>query len=297
MSSMAQEIQARIEADGGAGAVPGSGETTPAPSPDPAAAPSTPDSAGQGTPETIPYARFKEVNDRLQGLSEYEQLQQYGYDPDSLGRLAAFEAQYMTDPIGTWTALAADLDLPQEVRDALESIGSATATPADPAAPNAPGSAQGTAPVVGTPAELPPQVQEVLQWAEQKRAEEAQNAQDAQTNAVLTATTSHWDTLDKADSLETPDNIKLTFISAAAARGGFTSAEQLAEAARADLMAYRDGELGSVVSGSRRPGAPLAVPGSAPGSAGPVRFADLREASKAAAADMQAGRLPTGQER
>lgn len=295
MSSMASEIQARIDADGGAGAVPGSGETTPAPTPAPAAAPSTPDSAGQGTPETIPYARFKEVNDRLQGLSEYEQLQQYGYDPDSLGRLAAFEAQYMTDPTGTWLALAQDLDLPQEVRDALESIGVAPAAAPAEGAP-APGSAQSPA-AVGTPApELPDHVQRTLQWAEARMAQEAADAENAQTDAVLSATTSHWDKLDKADQLETPENIKLTFISAAAARGGFSSAEQLAEAARADLLAYRDETLGSAVVGSRRPGAPLAVPGSAPGSSGPVKFGTLRDASRAAAADMQAGRLPTGQE-
>jgi hypothetical protein len=293
MSSMADQIQARIEADGGAGAVPGSGEV-PAPSPAPAAAPSTPDSTGQGTPETIPYARFKEVNDRLQGLSEYEQLQQYGYDPDSLGRLAAFEAQYMTDPVGTWMALAGDLDLPQEVRDALDALGTAPATPGEPGSPT-PGSAQQT-PAVAPSAELPADVQQTLQWAQQRMAEEAQAAENAQTDAVLSATTSHWDKLDEADSLKTPDNIKLTFISAAAARGGFNTAEQLAEAARTDLLAYRDAELGSAVVGSRRPGAPLAVPGSAPGSAGPVKFGTLRDASRAAAADLQAGRLPTGTE-
>jgi hypothetical protein len=289
---MASEIQARIEADGGLDAVPGTGETPGTPAP--AAAPTTPDSAG-GPPESIPYARFKEVNDQLQNLKPYEELQQYGYDPDSLGRLAAFEAQYMTDPIGTWLALSSDLDLPQEVKDALEAVGSAT--PATPATPGeaSPSGAEPTTPPT-PPAELPEDVQRTLQWAQQRMAEEQQQAANAQTEAVLSATTGHWDKLDEADSLKTPDNIKLTFISAAAARGGFTSAEQLAESARNDLLAYRDAELGSAVSGSRRPGTPLAVPGSAPGTTEPVRFGDLREASRAAAADLQAGRLPSGTE-
>lgn len=285
MGNMAEEIQARIDAD--AGAVPGTGETPATPAP--AAAPTTPDSAG-GPPESIPYARFKEVNDQYVALKPYEELQQYGYDPDSLGRLAAFEAQYMTDPVGTWLALSSDLDLPQEVRTALDAVGHAPATP--PAQGDIPDDEGQKSPLSGLPAD----VQETLQWAKQKQAEEAQAAEHAQTEAVLSATTSHWDKLDEADSLKTPDNIKLTFISAAAARGGFDTAEQLAEAARADLLAYRDAELGSAVSGSRRPGTPLAVPGSAPGASEPVRFADLREASKAAAADMQAGRLPTGTE-
>jgi len=289
MSGMASEIQARIEADQAAGVVPGTGET-PATSA-PAAAPITPDSAG-GPPETIPYARFKEVNDQLQGLKQYEELQNYGYDPDSLGRLAAFEAQYMTDPVGTWLALSSDLDLPQNVRDALEAVGQAPATPTqgEPAS-------GGAVPATGQPAvEIPASVHETLQWAEQARQREAQEAANAQTEAVLSATTGHWDKLDEADSLKTPDNIKLTFISAAAARGGFQTAEQLAEAARADLMAYRDAELGSAISGSRRPGTPLAVPGGAPGASEPVRFQNLRDASRAAALDLQAGRLPTGTE-
>jgi hypothetical protein len=294
MSGMAQEIQARMEADAAAGVVPGTDGETPNPQAVPAAAPTTPDSAAGGPPETIPYARFKEVNDQLQNLKAYEELQQYGYDPDSLGRLAAFEAQYMTDPIGTWLALSSDLDLPQEVKDALEAVGSAPATPTQ----GEPSPTGGAAPdASATPsAELPEDVQRTLQWAQQRMAEEQQAAANAQTEAVLSATTGHWDKLDEADSLKTPDNIKLTFISAAAARGGFQTAEQLAEAARADLLAYRDAELGSAVSGSRRPGTPLAVPGSAPGATEPVRFADLREASKAAAADMQAGRLPSGTE-
>jgi hypothetical protein len=294
---MADQIEARIAADGGLGAVPGTDGATPSPDPTPAAAPSTPDSVGtQGPPEAIPYARFKEVNDSYQSLKGYEELAQYGYDPDSLGRLAAFEAQYMTDPTGTWLALAQDLDLPQEVRDALETLNGGVATPpADDQTPpqTPPGSGAGPQGQTAPAAELPPEVQETLRWAQQKREEEARNAESAQTEAVLSAVTSHWDTLDKEDGLETPDNIKLTFVSAAAARGGYKTAEELAEAARTDLLAYRDSTLGSAV-GSRRPGTPLAVPGSAPGSAGPVKFGSLRDASRAAAADLEQGRLPSG---
>ncbi|RPJ55690.1 MAG: hypothetical protein EHM23_25415 [Acidobacteria bacterium] len=285
MSGMAEEIQRQIEQDGGAGLAPGSAETPPAEQA-PAAGPSTTETPGQqGPPESIPYARFKEVNDRLGELRGYEELAQYGYDPDSLGRLAAFEAQYMTDPIATVARMVEDLDVPQEVKDQWTSLAG------QPAGSSTPSSApEGGA----TPAEptdqstLPPDVQEKLRWIDQKQAEEAQNANEA----VLDSVISHWDSLDREAQLETPKHVQLAFISAAAAGGGFTNTQQLAELARGQLMSYRDSTLGSVVGSGRAGGAP-ALPGGGPAAPELPNFTDLRDASKQALADIQAGRLPT----
>src|SRR5215831_20921657 len=117
MSGMADEMAARMAAEGQApaGEVPGStGGAVP-----PAGAINTDTAQGQGPPESIPYARFKEVNDRLAGLRGYEELAQYGYDADSLRRLASFEQQYQADPIGVWRSIGANLDLPPEVLEVV----------------------------------------------------------------------------------------------------------------------------------------------------------------------------------
>ncbi len=287
MSGMAQEIQNAIEQDGGAGLAPGSAETPPADQA-PAAGPSTTETPGQqGPPESIPYARFKEVNDRLSELKGYEDLAQYGYDPDSLGRLAAFEAQYMTDPIATVARMVEDLDVPQEVKDQWTSLAGQTPGSSTPSSTPEGGGTPQAAPT--DPSNLPPEVQEKLRWIDQKQAEEAQQANEAVLDSVL----SHWDNLDREAQLETPKHVQLAFISAAAAGGGFTNAQQLAENARGQLMGYRDATLGAVVGSGRSGGAP-ALPGGGPAAPELPQFTDIREASKQALADIQAGRLPTG---
>jgi len=287
MSGMAEEIQRQIDADGGAGLAPGSAETPPAEQA-PAAGPSTTETPGQqGPPESIPYARFKEVNDRLSELKGYEDLAQYGYDPDSLGRLAAFEAQYMTDPIATVARMVEDLDVPQEVKDQWTSL---AGQPAGSSTPSSPPEGGGTPEAVAQDySNLPPDVQEKLRWIDYKQAEEAQQANEAVLDSVL----SHWDSLDKEAELETPKHVQLAFISAAAAGGGFTNTEQLAEIARSQLMQYRDSTLGGVVRSGRSGGTP-ALPGGGPAAPELPNFTDLRDASKQALADIQAGRLPTG---
>ena len=209
MSGMADEIQRQIEADGGAGLAPGSAETPPAEQA-PAAGPSTTETPGQqGPPESIPYARFKEVNDRLSELRGYEELAQYGYDPDSLGRLAAFEAQYMTDPVATVARMVEDLDVPQELKDQLTSL---AGKPVSSSTPSATPEGGDQPPPQTDPSNLPPDVQEKLRWIDQKQAEEAQQANEAVLDSVL----SHWDSLDKEAGLETPKHVQLAFVSAAA---------------------------------------------------------------------------------
>jgi len=283
---MAEEIQRQIDQDGGAGLAPGSGETPPAEQA-PAAGPSTTETPGQqGPPEAIPYARFKEVNDRLAELKGDEELAQYGYDPDSLGRLAAFEAQYMTDPVATVARMVEDLDVPQELKDQLTSL---AGKPAGSSTPSQTPEGGGTPePPATDTSHLPPDVQEKLRWIDQKQAEEAQQANEAVLDSVL----SHWDNLDREANLETPKHVQLAFVSAAAAGGGFTNTQQLAEMARGQLMAYRDSTLGAVVGSGRAGGAP-ALPGGGPAAPSLPQFADIRDASKQALADIQAGRLPT----
>lgn len=295
MGNMANEMQARIEADGGAGLVEGAGGvpgneggSQGAPPAPPAAEPSTTVPAGGQPPESIPYARFKEVNDRLKGLEGYETLSQYGYDPDSLGRLAAFEAQYQTDPVGVWRSMADNLDLPQELMEALDSHLTASN-----------GRAEGTPPANEPSAtNLPPEVQKKLELLDTIEAERAEAAQNAALDRVVVA----WDALDKADNITPPEDPKeravfertrLMAISAAAGSGQqYRTAEEMANAARESILQYRDVVLGGAIRRTGQGGSPPALPGSPPVPSGPVKFKDLREASKAAEEALKRGELP-----
>jgi len=283
MSSMAAEIMNRMNED--AGGVPGNvGEGTP-----PAAEPSTPDSgvqapAGQTgqtgqVPDTIPYSRFKEVNDRLSSLRGYETLASYGYDPDSLGRLAAFEAQYQQDAYGTLATMAENLELPDEVINAIRNAGSDGSSQTAEATPT--GEQAGS--------ELPPEVQEALQYVNELRARDEASSRDAQLDRVLAA----WDDMDSKSSIdETPMRIKLMAIQQVAGSGQFATVEDLAQAARTSIMEYRDTVLGGAVRRTGHGVLPPALPGSPPSPSEPVKFDSLKSASKAAAAAIERGELP-----
>lgn len=295
MGNMADEIRQRIEADGGAGlatpqegaagGVPGSEGNTQPPQAPPAAEPSTTETGpGSGPPESIPYARFKEVNDRLASLKDYETLQQYGYDPDSLGRLAAFEAQYARDPIGVMKSMVDNLDLPDQTREAIKQSFDSVETPV-------PGSAEGEpSNQAPKPAELPPEVQERLKYVDQLRERDAQAERDRQLDAVVAA----WDRLDAQANLKSPSEMaKLTAISGVLSSGQtFGSADELAQAARQIFVDYRTDVLGDAVQGTRQAGSPPALPGSPPVAASPVKFKDFSDASKAAKAAIERGELP-----
>jgi hypothetical protein len=286
--SMAGDMAARIAADEGAGlaqsgeagGVPGSEGGQAPQAGAPAAAPSTPDSTPtSGPPDTIPYARFKEVNDRLQSLSGFETLASYGYDSDSLGRLAAFEAQYLQDPVGTWKAMADNIDLPQELKDAMEahlnSSDQADVTP----------SSDGPKPV-----ELSPEDRARLDYVDRVRETELERDRNARLDHVV----SIWTNMDKQDRIETPEHIKLMAIMAAAQSGQqFPTLEALADAARRQIVDYRSGVLGDVVQRTGRGGSPAPLPGSLPVPSGPVKFDTLRAASRAAEAAIQRGELPS----
>lgn len=293
MSGMASEMEARLREDGGAGLVhqdPASGAGG-VPGNEggalPAAEPSTTDTGAQGgqTPETIPYARFKEVNDRYSEVKGYEQLKSFGYDPDSLGRLAAFEAQYQADPYGTLKVMAERLDLPQELLDQITEP-----TPSGGSGGQEPGPAQPGNGAQNGALELSPEVKERLDYVDSLREREAQAARDAQLGRVEAA----WDTLDKEDGIETPRMVKLMAIRALADSDQVPpTVEDFAKLARSPLMEYRDKALGSAVQNRTRGMTPT-LPGSPPVPAEAVSFgSDIRAASKAAQAAIERGEIPS----
>jgi len=305
MSGMANEIAARLAADGiqqgdtvvGTGAergpaqepggVPGNAGAN---VPPPAGASNTDTGTQGGPPESIPYARFKEVNDRLGNLRGYEELSQYGYDADSLRRLASFEQQYQADPIGVWRSMAVNLDLPQDVLDTINRFADAGS------APQAAGD-QTNGPDPNAPA-VPAEVQRKLDYVDRIIERDEQQAREDALDRVVAA----WDEMDTRDGVATPKRTQLTYIAAMAQRnqGGrpvYGTVEGLAQAARAARMEDRDADLGGLVQpGNANRGAPPVLPGSLPTPAGPVKLNSLREASQAAEADILAGRLSPLQE-
>lgn len=278
MGEMADRMQAQIEADGGLegeAAVPGTG-TEDAPT-TPAGAENTDTSRG-GPPETIPYSRFQEVNSRYQDLRGYEQLAEYGIEPDSAVRLASFEAAYIEDPKGIInTLIESQQDLSDETKAAMRELLQAHAR----------AGAQGDDDEGEGEAAIPPEVAERLAYVDQLR----QRDLEAESQQRLDLVVRHWDGLDEQDGLDVPERTKLVWISAAAGRGGYETLEELAEAARVSYLEDRDHSLGSVVQ-SRGTGAPRTVPGSGAAPSPPEEFKDFGAANKQILADIKAGRLP-----
>jgi len=280
-------------------AVPGTGMGPTDQQPSPPAGESNTDTTATGPPETIPYARFKEVNDELTSLRGYAQLRDWGYDPDSLGRLAQFETAYMQDPAGVVAQLAENLDLPPEVLDALKA-GASTEASSTPAGSSEPSAAQGEPSDDGQSTSSP----DLKYLLERERKREEQERLFDQTareemekeaaDELLGKVLGHWNTLDTQDGIEFAEDQKLTYIAAVGGAGAFTTAEEMAEAARQAAMSHRESMLGGAVR-SRPTGLPLTVPGSASTASPPVSFGgDIKEATKAARAAIERGEIPGG---
>jgi hypothetical protein len=301
MSGMANEMAARMREDGedtsrmidplapleqGA-AEPGTGrEQAPTP-PEPPAEALTTDTQGGGEPGPVPYSRFREVNEGYQALRGYEPLMQYGYDPDSLGRLAQFEAAYVQDPHGTVAQLVDNLDLPDEAKTQIREMLDAEAEE-PPAGGGTPATPQSDG------QEPPPWARELVEDFQSRKQADVQQREQAAQQQALDQVLSHWDALDKKQEIKAgaKEGVKLALISSLASTGRFTSPEQLAEAARSEWVADREAGLGSVVVPGSGIG-PRSVPRSAATPAPPQQFGgDIKAATKAAMAAMERGELP-----
>jgi hypothetical protein len=276
LNQPADQAAAAAGAEAGAPA-PGTGQQS---SPTPAA---TPPAEAQNTdteqptggpPDNVPYSRFKEVNDQLRSFKELEQL---GYDADSLRQLAQWGAQFDQNPVDSWMAVANELgdDLPPEVREAVSAHLGTQEQTAQPQQPE-----DGDQPA----------------WAKElKERLDTRDAADEQAARaqMLDSLVSKWKTADQKDGIPTIPVEKIyTYISGNAP--GATNEDELFDLARKEFLDTREFILqGSVVKpGDTR--APVTVPGSgAPVQEAPPRPKTLAEATAAALSDAQAGTLNT----
>lgn len=234
----------------------GTGETDGTTDPSSAETLNTDTGEGGGPPETIPYSRFKEVNDELAGLRGYKELAEVGYDPAALRQLAEFEVGFRTDPVSTWMNVAQEIEgLPDEVKEAVLR--------------HAQGSDSGAA-TIPTPGES--QEGEMPQWAKdlaskvdtvsasetQRMEREASEASNRLLDGIMGA----WRQADeKAGMKPLGDDKMLTFI-ATHARGA-REPQEILDAARGEWLELREHTLESAVQPGSVSGAPRSVPSGA----------------------------------
>lgn len=284
---MANEMAARMREDGALddAVESGTGATTPPPS----AETLTTDTGGE--PGPVPYSRFKEVNDQLSELRPYDSLRQYGYDADSLSRLAAFEAAFTEDPHGTTAKLVDNLDLPDEAKTQIKGMLDSQS--------DEPTTGGGTPDTPDAPSTEPPSwAKPLVEDYQTRQQQEVSAREEAARNQMLDQVISHWDEMDKSDSealgrsVAIPDTIRLSLIATHASSNRYQDPVSLAKGARADAVAYRESILGSsVVPPGSRTG-PRSVPNSAATPSPAQKFGgDIKSASKAALAAIERGEL------
>jgi len=287
------------EDGGGAPPVPGTGEAVPGQSDDSSAGTQTTDTQTEA-PGPVPYTRFQEVNNRAKELNEaiqpYRAIEDLGYGADDFHRLASWEQEFIQDPVTVWLDQAGKIDgLPDEVMAAITAakgnLGSADTSPPQltnvtPPAPDD---------------DLRTKVDELYN-ARQAAEAEAQAAREAEAvSGFYDGIVKVWQDMDvkqgfvneKGESA-TPERSMHAFIQAASVNA--ESAEQLLREAREGFLADREQMLGAVVKSSRDGvSVPRPVPGSGQGVAGasppPTRATSLREATRRATADAEAGLL------
>jgi hypothetical protein len=228
-----------------------------------------------GPPENIPYARFKEVNDQYREVKGFVPIAEAGYDPDSVGRLIAFEEAYREDPTGTIATVVESMDLPDATKQTLTTLlrNGEPAQSFEPAADD-------------EPEEPPEWAKPIIEDHQSRMAAD----ESAYYDGLLQKGIDHWKSLDKKDEITTPDRIILRQIRASVDDGSFQTVEELAEHARSELMGYREETLGSAIT-TRRTG-PSSIPGSGVPRGEPVKFENIKEATKAAEAAIRRGELP-----
>jgi hypothetical protein len=259
---------------------PGTGETPAGSQPGSSAETQNTGQPGGGTTETVPYSRFKEVNDRL---GPYRELEGYGYDADSLRRLVGFEASFVRDPQGTMAALADSVEgLSDEAKAEIKRHLGVQDSPNDGGTPQPTGQ-----PAATGQDEPPPWAKPLVEDYQSRQMQ----GEMQQREAVLDSIIEHWEVADKAAGVETPMETKLAYISANA-RNGVTP-EQVAQAARQDFMSLRESILSSAVQNiGQGSGAPRPVPGGGVATGGGVPLKNLKDASAAVLQAAREGKLP-----
>jgi len=261
---------------------------------DPGAAPVTPAGAentvtpGGSDPGPVPYSRFKEVNESRRLIEEahrpYADLEQIGYGAEDFQRLAAWETEFMQDPVTTWMNQAASIEgLPQSVKEAI----AAAAAETPKGTPDADGVSPTEEPTDKTPDADPPEwAKPLLQDHQNRAAAQQQQAEDA----VLGAITNAWNMIDTEQGVTTPPALMLRYLQDA--RGA--TAEEILRDARESFLADREVMLKAEI---KQPGNGSTVPRAVPGSGGttpstePIRPTSLKEATKLALAAHEKGQL------
>lgn len=300
MSSMADQMAARMREEGvdpssetitpGAAVDPGTGGPPPTPPAPPAEALTTDTQASDQEVGPVPYSRFREVNEGYQKLRGYETLMEYGYDPDSLSRLANFEANYVQDPGGTVMLLVDNLDLPDESKDQIRGLLDVeyeeSSTPAGGGTPSTPSATD--------------ESEEVPNWfkpyAERQQREDQERVateENAQRQALLDQVLQAWDAADQQAGIRGPrEGVKLALIASHAASNRYQDAQSLAQGARAEWIAEREDAVGAHYVPPGSVTGPRSVPGSTAVPSPPEHFGgDIKKASRAAMAAMERGEL------
>jgi hypothetical protein len=264
------------EDGGGAPSASGTAEVTPGTDPgSPAEADNT--DTGQ-TPGPVPYSRFKEVNDSRRSLEEkfapLTELEQLGYQPEDFRRLAAWEQEYASDPVGWALQNALEQEQNADVKAQIEAAiaakdgGNADTPPAPVDAP-----AADTEP----PEWAKPLVEKHL--AAEREAELAQRAQ------VYDSLVDAWKQLDTTDGIRTPSEVALnTWILFASQQ--YSEPVDILRAARQGYLAEREEVLKEAVTPTRNGATPpSAVPAGGDGQPlvrEPARPTTLDQARRAA---------------
>jgi hypothetical protein len=237
-----------------------------------------------GPPDTIPYSRFKEVNDQLVELRPYRDLAQLGYDADSLRQLAEFEAGFQADPAKTWLTIASNIEqLPPEVRETVQRhLDSSPQGGAQSGSEKQPSGQDG---------EMPDWARGLTQKVDALSESETQRQQRESSeanNRLLDGVMAGWRKLDEDAGLSSIDERKmLTFIVGHARSSD--SPEDLLRNARNEWLELREESLGSAL----KPGGNASAPRPVPGGGAPVNAQEppktLAEASLRAKARLEAG--------
>ena len=287
-------------ADQGGGSTLGTGEGSAAPAGQPAGASNTETPAG-GVPETVPYPRFKEVNDAYRPFKEMADA--YGADADSMRQLLDWDAAFAADPSNAWLQVGeAYLDqLPPPVAEAIRQVRSGNSGEGGDQGPKTGAAsevAQGDDPPEWFKRWEKESYSKTAETVQQREEREAEDARQALLDDIL----DQWEQQDKAegvvwahgDDAETQTRaIRLSYIRNAAM--DTKSVEEILPQARRSALAFREGILRDAHNQGKGVVAPLAVPsgGPAPGNK-PEVPKTLAAATKAAERDILAGNLTQG---